>query len=120
MKKNEIKLEEKDKLLLTAEIIICVLDIVMLFLIIFLVDFIDMKEIYKILLIIIGVIVFLVLMLFALKLEQIAGFYECRKCHSKYVPTYKQVFLAMHIGRTRYMKCPKCSKYSWNKKVMFR
>ena len=24
----------------------------------------------------------------------------------------------MHYGRTRYMKCPKCNKRSWNKKVI--
>ena len=55
---------------------------------------------------------------FALKIEQKAGYYECRKCHHKYVPTYPDVFWAMHINRTRYMKCPECDKWSWNKKVI--
>ena len=53
-----------------------------------------------------------------LKVEQIAGYYECGKCHNKYIPTYKSVNLAPHLGRTRYMKCPKCGKKSWNKKVL--
>ena len=53
-----------------------------------------------------------------LKVEQIAGYYECGKCHNKYIPTYKSVNLAPHLGRTRYMKCPKCEKKSWNKKVL--
>ena len=52
----------------------------------------------------------------ALKLEQVAGFYECQACGHRYVPTYKAVNLAMHMGRTRYMKCPKCGKKTWQKK----
>ena len=49
-------------------------------------------------------------MLYALKIEQVAGYYECNECHHKYIPTYLSVFLAMHMGRTRYMKCPECGK----------
>ena len=45
-------------------------------------------------------------------------FDECKKCKHKYIPTYHSVFSAMHLGRTRYMKCPKCNRYSWNKKVL--
>ena len=32
--------------------------------------------------------------------------------------TYWQTNLAMHMGRTRYMKCPECGKRSWQKKVL--
>ena len=35
----------------------------------------------------------------------------------KYIPTYKQVLFAVHSGRTRYKRCPKCHKKTWNKKV---
>ena len=55
---------------------------------------------------------------FALKIEAETGYYECQKCHNKYVPTYSSVYFAMHLGTTRYMKCPKCGKKSWQKKVM--
>ena len=55
---------------------------------------------------------------FALKIEQTAGYYECQKCHHKYVPTYSSVLWAMHVNRTRYMKCPKCNEKSWNKKTI--
>ena len=51
-------------------------------------------------------------------IEQKAGYYECQKCHHRYVPTYRQTNLSMHIGRTRYMKCPECGKRSWQKKVL--
>lgn len=55
---------------------------------------------------------------FALKIEAETGYYECQKCHNKYVPKYSSVYFAIHLGTTRYMKCPKCGKKSWQKKVM--
>ena len=55
---------------------------------------------------------------FALKIEAETGYYECQKCHNKYVPKYSSVYFAMHLGTTRYMKCPKCGKKSWQKIVM--
>lgn len=55
---------------------------------------------------------------FVLKIEQTAGYYECAKCGHRYVPTYKSVFMAAHVNRTRHMRCPKCGKKSWQKKVL--
>ena len=54
----------------------------------------------------------------AVGIEQKAGFYECGCCHHRYVPSYRQVILSMHRGRTRYMKCSVCGKRSWQKKVL--
>ena len=51
-------------------------------------------------------------------IEQKAGYYECTKCHHKYEPTLKQSCFAMHIGRTKYLKCPQCKQRSWHKKVL--
>ena len=65
-----------------------------------------------------GVAQFIVCMFFAIRIEQVAGYYECRECGHRYVPTYKNVYLAMHVGRTRYMVCPKCGKKTWQKKVL--
>lgn len=55
---------------------------------------------------------------FALRIEQYAGYYECKKCGHRYIPSSKAIWLSMHMGRTRYMKCPKCSQRSWQKKVI--
>lgn len=65
-----------------------------------------------------SVIPLLVATPFMLKIEQTAGYYECAKCGHRHVPTYQSVFMAPHIGRTRYMRCPKCSEKSWQKKVL--
>lgn len=66
----------------------------------------------------IGIVQFLIAMSFALRIEQKAGYYECQKCHHRYVPNFSSVFFAMHVNRTRYMKCPKCGQKSWQKKVI--
>ena len=62
---------------------------------------------------------FLVAILFyALKLEVDAGYYECKNCHHKHVPSYAKVLYAPHMSTIRYLKCPKCGKRTWSKKVM--
>lgn len=65
-----------------------------------------------------GLAQFLICMAFALRIEQTAGYYECKKCGHRYVPGYGTVTMAMHMGRTRWMKCPACGKRSWQKKVL--
>ena len=72
----------------------------------------------RIVLIVLGLVHFIIGVNVCLKIEKDAGFYECGHCHHKYVPTYKQVLFAMHLGRTRYMKCPNCNKKSWSKKTI--
>ena len=42
--------------------------------------------------------------------------YKCKKCGCEIVPTYKEALNAMHMGTTRYLKCPKCKKRTWCKK----
>ena len=59
---------------------------------------------------IIGLIFFAAVMFSALKIEQIAGYYKCAKCGHKHVPTFGAVFLAIHFGRTRHLRCPKCGE----------
>ena len=110
--------EEADKRLLTLEVFIGVL-VTMIFLsLVFVASFVNMKDWIRILLIVVGFIPFIIGVLFAIRIEQTAGYYECQRCHNKYIPTYSSVLWAMHINRTRYMKCPKCNKKSWQKKVI--
>ena len=62
--------------------------------------------------------VFMIPCFYALKLEVSVGTYKCKNCGYEIVPTYKQALNAMHIGTTRYLKCPKCNKRTWCKKVI--
>ena len=112
--------EESDKRLLKAEIVIGITGVVFLCLCVGLGAYFGKTGItwLAITLIIAGFVSCLALCFIALRIEQKAGYYECQVCHNKYVPTYKSALFAMHSGRTRYMKCPKCGKKSWNKKVI--
>ena len=62
--------------------------------------------------------VFLIPCFYALKLEVSVGAYKCKNCGHEIVPTYSQALNAMHMGTTRYLKCPKCNKRTWCKKVI--
>ena len=66
----------------------------------------------------VSTIIFVIAGFIALKFEVAAGYYECKKCHHKFIPTYKEVMFAAHMSTTRYLKCPKCHKRSWAKKVL--
>ena len=63
-------------------------------------------------------VVFLIPCFYALKLEVSVGAYKCKNCGHEIVPTYKEAMNAMHMGFTRYLKCPKCNKRTWCKKVL--
>ena len=107
-----------DKLLLNIEFIIGISTIVLFFVLVLLASFSTMPEEVSLTIIIISTIFVIIMCMVMLKIEQVAGYYECGKCHNKYIPSYKSVLWAMHINRTRYMKCPECHKRSWNKKVL--
>ena len=110
--------EEADKRLLNMEIVTGVICVVFMLALVVMASYAPLEEWVRITLIIIGLIPLLIAMPFMLKIEQKAGYYECRECRHRYVPEYNSVFWAMHMGRTRYMKCPKCGKKSWQKKVI--
>ncbi|MBO5280391.1 MAG: helix-turn-helix transcriptional regulator [Clostridia bacterium] len=110
--------EEADKRLLLVEIIIGIFAIAVMLGLCVIAAYAPIEDWLRITLIIIGFVPVLVLTPFMLKIEQTAGYYECKECHHKYIPAYKSVFVSMHMGRTRYMKCPECGKRSWQKKVI--
>ncbi len=110
--------EAADKRLLFLEILVGSVCIAILFALIAIVSLVEMEEWIKTVLILIGFIPIIIVAPFMIKIEQTAGYYECKECSHRYVPKYNSVFLSMHMGRTRYMKCPKCGKNSWHKKVI--
>lgn len=110
--------EQADKRLLSVEVFIGITATVVLFALVLLASFVQMSNELKISLMVLGFILFFAGCFYALRIEQVAGYYQCKECGYRYVPTYKAVNLAPHIGRTRYMRCPKCDKKSWQKKVL--
>ena len=110
--------EQADKRLLSVEVFIGITATIVLFALIFVAAFIQMETWLRISLIVFGFILFWAGCFYALRIEQVAGYYECAHCKHRHVPTYKAVNMAMHMGRTRYIRCPQCGKKSWQKKVL--
>ena len=109
--------EECDRRLLRTEVVMGICCILPLIAAIIIVKTVPMTELSGTLIALASLLPLLIATPFALKIEQKAGYYKCKKCGNKYIPSYSSVWLAMHTGRTRYMRCPKCSKYSWQKKI---
>ena len=110
--------EESDKRLLKAEIIFGIIGVILFFGLL-LAGLYLIKEESSLLwlgitMVSVGVVEFLTMTFFALRIEQKAGYYECKECHHRYVPTFKAVLFAPHIGRSRFMKCPNCGKKSYH------
>lgn len=115
MKNNEKAFNKK---LLDLEVVIGVASTIMFAAVLLAVILFGLPEITSILIVAIAVISLVMISLALVRIEQIVGFYECKKCHHKYVPTFKAVLFAMHFGRTRHLKCPKCHETSWQKKTI--
>ena len=110
--------EQADKRLLLIEWvtgIVCLLPLLTVAIVVYL---IPMEEQLALVITIACTLPILIAAPFMIRIEQTAGYYECQKCGHKHIPLYKSVFMAPHIGRTRYMKCPECGKTSWQKKVL--
>ena len=110
--------EQAEKRLLSVEVFIGITATVVLFALVFVAAFVQMSNGLRITLIVFGFILFLAGCFYALRMEQVAGYYACKECGHRYVPTYRAVAMAPHMGRTRYMTCPNCKKRSWQKKTI--
>ena len=110
--------EESDKRLLRIEIVMGICCILPFIAAVIIVLAVPMVEWLGAVIVLASIIPLLVATPFALKIEQKAGYYECQKCGHRHIPRYSSVFWAMHVNRTRYMRCPKCGKMSWQKKVL--
>ncbi len=108
--------ENAVKHLLTLEYVVGSISSIVFIILIFVASFCQISPAKRIVLILLGLAIFIIGIHSCLKIEKDAGYYECKICGHKYIPTYKSVLWSAHIGRTRFMKCPKCGKKSWNKK----
>ncbi len=110
--------EESDKRLLNLEILLGILSLLPLLASVIIIVTIPMEEWIGAIIVLTSLIPFLIALPFLINIEQKAGYYECKQCGHKYIPKYRSVFMSRHIGRTRKMKCPKCGKKCWHKKVI--
>ena len=112
------ELEKKNKTIWTSMWVMMIISILGLLAGVFATGFLIPEGVWQAVATIALVVAFLVPCFYALKLEVSVGAYKCKNCGYEIVPTYKQALNAMHMGTTRYLKCPKCNKRTWCKKVL--
>ena len=112
------ELEKKNKTLWSSMWVIMTVSITALIAGLFITTFLIPEGVWQLVTILGICVVFLIPCFYALKLEVSVGAYKCKNCGHEIVPTYTQALNAMHMGTTRYLKCPKCNKRTWCKKVI--
>ena len=112
------ELEEKNKKVWTSMWMILILSTIALLAGIATSIFLIPKGIWTLITVLLSCVVFVIPCYYALKLEISVGAYKCKNCGHEIVPTYKEAMMAMHRGTTRHLKCPKCGKRTWCKKIM--
>lgn len=112
------ELEKKNKTIWSSMWAIMIVSIISLITGLFIAAYLIPEGVWQLVAILGICIVFLVPCFYALKLEVSVGAYKCKNCGHEIVPTYMQALNAMHMGTTRYLKCPKCNKRTWCKKVL--
>jgi transcriptional regulator with XRE-family HTH domain/DNA-directed RNA polymerase subunit RPC12/RpoP len=112
------ELERKNKTIWSSMWAIMIISITALIAGIFIAAFLIPEGVWQLVTILCVCVVFLIPCFYALKLEVSVGAYKCKNCGHEIVPTYKQVLNAMHMGTTRYLKCPNCNTRTWCKKIL--
>ena len=112
------ELEKKNKTIWTSMWAIMIVSITALLAGILIAAYLIPEGIWQLVTILGICVVFLIPCFYALKLEVSVGAYKCKNCGHEIVPTYSQALNAMHMGTTRYLKCPECKKRTWCKKVL--
>ena len=112
------ELERKNKIIWNSMWVIMTVSMIALLAGLFITAFLIPEGVWQLVVIIGLCIVFLIPCFYALKLEVSVGAYKCKNCGYEIVPTYMQALNAMHRGTTRYLKCPKCNKRTWCKKII--
>ena len=110
--------EQNVKMLLMLEWVIGFTCAITFLVMVFVAGYLVKETPWRIALIAFAFVEFFVGMFFGMKLEREVGYYECARCGHRYVPDTLPFWFSMHMGRTRYMKCPHCGKRSWQKKVL--
>ena len=112
------EVEQKNKIIWTSMWVIMGVSMTALFAGIFISALLIPEGILQIVTILLICILFLIPCFYALKLEVSVGAYKCKSCGYEIIPTYSEALWAMHMGTTRYLKCPKCHKKTWCKKII--
>ena len=114
MAKNE---ERYHKRLLHSACVIVVISLLALICLMTLISLLIPECGFQDFLIIVSVVLFLIPCIIALKFKVETGYYECKNCQHMFVPNYKGIALLMQTPSRKLLKCTKCGKWTWCKKL---
>ena len=109
--------ERYHKRLLHSAIVIIATSLVALICLITLISLLIPECGFQNFLIIVSFILFIIPCIIALKFKVETGYYECKNCQHMFVPNYKEIALLMQTPTRRLLKCTKCGKWTWCKKL---
>lgn len=114
------EVEKKNKIIWANMWIIMLVSMIALLAGIFVAAYLVPEGVWQVVTILAITVIFMIPCFYALKLEISVGAYKCKNCGNEIVPTYSEALNAMHMGTTRYLKCPECGQRTWCKKVLKR
>ena len=114
------EIETQNKRILTLNKIIINLAIIIFVVIGLAATFIEMSMLIRNIIFAVDLVMLILVGFFTLNILQKTGYYECQECKHQYIPRYTQMFFSMSgITNTNWrIKCPKCKKKCWHKKVL--
>ena len=114
------EIETQNKRILTLNKIIINLAIIIFVVIVLAATFIEMSMLIRNIIFAVDLVMLILVGFFTLNILQKTGYYECQECKHQYIPRYTQMFFSMSgITNTNWrIKCPKCKKKCWHKKVL--
>ena len=114
------EIETQNKRILTLNKIIINLAIIIFVVIGLAATFIEMSMLIRNIIFAVDLVILILVGFFTLNILQKTGYYECQECKHQYIPRYTQMFFSMSgITNTNWrIKCPKCKKKCWHKKVL--
>jgi transcriptional regulator with XRE-family HTH domain len=108
--------ESKKKILLSVMVVVHMLIAVISLGIV--ASVLEMKVWQRAVLIGISILIVILGISIACILDRDAGAYECPECHERFVPDMRTYVMSAHTVTRRRMKCPKCGKTRYCKRVL--
>lgn len=115
---NMINEAQENKKKIIVECIVCAISVLASITLILLAGFLDVVIWLRVVLIAISIVIMIAGISAAVILDVQAGAFECSNCSNRFVPSTKEYILGMHTITKRKLKCPKCGKRSYCRKVL--
>lgn len=114
---NERRKNKKRMIIVSLMGISCIITTILLMM---LASFLDMEDWLRILIIIVGFAAMIIDCFALCFLDNDIGYFECKYCKKRFVPSIIDYIKGPHIFTTRMLKCPECGKISYCKKRLSR